>query len=247
VRDTKEAIASWARFCDSVQGEMQETAPPRQGRRGTSFENAEQRAKREARRHAAEYAFADALLQRPLDTWAKPKEVWSRPAHLPEDDGTLYWHLRIAAGPRAPKSSKEIASDYYSWRDEVLAVETHDAANVQLLLRVLCTLLDLPDRAGEKHAITIVSFIESQYAYALPQPLPRETGDPFAFRRVVYHCVRRKRLIPTWLLWAPTTKPPPGVRTGPPKGETIEGEIVEGDARSGERSEPATRDMFKGF
>lgn len=180
--------------------------------RGKPRESASQHAERMAKRSLVHVELAQIILSRGLDSF-RPSIVFEKPGHLPQEDATLAWHLRTAALPRAPKSSKEIASDWYAWRNLLLDAEGTDQGSALLMLRQIhrCEEARSPEALG--YARTFRAFMSMHYPRA-PIPTPLE---PEPWSRLLHTLTRRREAVADWLLWfpsvgrAPKLKPPASV------------------------------------
>lgn len=160
----------------------------------------------------------------------KPGLVWSRPAVVPQDDAVLIWHLRVSGGRSPARASRDIATDFWRWRNHVLDVEREDGAKVLVLMRAVVSLLDVNDGKGVGLAKTHSDFLMAHYGAAigatlaprqLPDDLPREVGTRRSeFHKLCYQLVRREAVLPTWLAWFGSTQLPDGMRPrGPASNE----------------------------
>lgn len=215
VSDTNKPTVDWQRLWLAHERRLQPFKTSR-WKKPTPEEEAE---KKQALDECALEA-AHAQLTHGFDSF-KPGVVWSRPAVIPEDDSVLIWHLRVSAGSRAARASREIATDFWRWRWHVLDVEREDGAKLQVLMRAIVGLLAVRDGLGVELAKTHVDFVHAHYGHAigathapkqLPDELPNEREQRAEFQRLVYQLVRREQVLPTWLAWFGSVQLPPGVR-----------------------------------
>lgn len=177
--------------------------------------------------------------------WAKPGLMLSRPATIPMENDALAWHLTMDNRARCPRASKEIASDFWRWRDTVLHREDDDTGKALAVLRTAVQCSAVRDGRGNEVARLCVEFLEQHFGRAigasfaparLPFPLPREEGDELmTFRHLARSLVRREATMPTWLLWFGALPMPRSIRLRPPPGseldQALQGEVV-GEGKS---------------
>lgn len=147
-----------------------------------------------------------------------PSQSFARPSTLPVDDGVLRWHLVRAATRRATAKDRQIASDFYPWRDACLEAVERDTGNVETLIGLGVDALDAPVEAGAAdHGRALLLFVEEQWRTKLPRPAPRTWGEQ---RDLAKRIARNVCPAPYWLLWS-WTQAPAGVRVRPPDDEVV--------------------------
>lgn len=209
-------------------------APAWTGRR---VETEAQRVTRHNQRSVILVEVARRAINRGLDGF-KPEIVFARPGDLPEDDGELAWHLRVASLPRASKPSKDIASQWYGFRNHVLDAEAKDEGSVVCLLRMLANCERAPDSIGVEYAKAVRRFLGAEYARAqLPDEIVAECEPEW--RRLVAKLVRRTEVIPTWLLHFPTIgRVPKGTTMKAPSSVTDTSEPTPEEKNDGQEEIP---------
>lgn len=119
-----------------------------------------------------------------------PRVTFARPAHLPKDDAVLAWHVRASGLRRAPTSSKEITSDFFSWVDGVEEAESRNYANLEFMVALLVDCEDHEEQpTGAQMAALLRPKFEQLYNVRFPEVLPRDRAEreSLAFRLAYSH------------------------------------------------------------